>query len=240
MPPSVFAGDAHRPIPPFDTSFRASIHGRSSRFSVNTPLACATQHPIRHDASSHSMEKPSGGASTISTIARPPKCCTHSRSKPVWSSRTSISRTNPTKSQPPSNCSVNSTSRTASSRSMPCTAKKTFEAAAQAEARLVVQLKENQPTLLQNAETACASQQPVSTDTEVTVARNRHETRTVKVFRAAQAVATTEWQSLIKLFVCVSRDVLQRSAKDSLWSSCRRKLEMTPGAQCRNDTPPAA
>jgi predicted transposase YbfD/YdcC len=98
---------------------------------------------------------------------------------------------------------------------MPCTA----EAAAQAEARLVVQLKENQPTLLQIAETACASQQPVSTDTEVTVGRNRHETRTVKVFRATQAVAATEWQSLVKLVVCVSRDVLQRHAKDGLWSS---------------------
>src|ERR1700722_6801972 len=57
MPPSVCAGDAHRPIPPFDTSFRASIHERSSRFSVNTPLACATRQPVRHDASSHSTEK---------------------------------------------------------------------------------------------------------------------------------------------------------------------------------------
>jgi predicted transposase YbfD/YdcC len=32
-------------------------------------------------------------------------------------------------------------------------------------------------------------------------------------------VATTEWQSLIKLLVCVSRDVLHRSAKDGLWNS---------------------
>jgi predicted transposase YbfD/YdcC len=96
---------------------------------------------------------------------------------------------------------------------------KKLEAAAQAAARLLVQLKENQPTRLQNSETICGSQQPVSTDTEVTVARNRHETRTVKVFRATQAVVATEWQSLIKLFVCVSRDALQRSAKDGLWSS---------------------
>jgi hypothetical protein len=100
---------------------------------------------------------------------------------------------------------------------MPCTAK-TFAAAAQAEARLVVQLKENQPTLLQIAETACASQQPVSTDTEVTVGRNRHETRTVKVFRATQAVAATEWQSLVKLVVCVSRLTLHW---DSLAISAR-------------------
>ena len=32
-------------------------------------------------------------------------------------------------------------------------------------------------------------------------------------------MATTEWQSLVKLFVCVSRDVLQRHAKDGLCSS---------------------
>jgi hypothetical protein len=66
---------------------------------------------------------------------------------------------------------------------MPCIAKKTFEAAAQAQARLIpesspgTQLKDNQPTLLQKVETACASQRPVSGDTEVTTGRNRQETR---------------------------------------------------------------
>ena len=39
-------------------------------------------------------------------------------------------------------------SRTRPSRSTPCTVKKPFEAAAQAQARLIVQLKDNQPTLL--------------------------------------------------------------------------------------------
>jgi predicted transposase YbfD/YdcC len=97
--------------------------------------------------------------------------------------------------------------------------KKTFEAAAQAEARILIQLKENQPTLLQNVETVCSSQQPISRDTSVNVERNRHETRTVEVFRATRAVADTEWKPLIKKIVRVTRDVLHRSAKTGLWHS---------------------
>ncbi len=50
----------------------------------------------------------------------------------------------------PSNCSANSMSRAAPSPSMRCTAKKTFEAAAQAQARAIIQLNlnahENGPT----------------------------------------------------------------------------------------------
>ena len=97
--------------------------------------------------------------------------------------------------------------------------KKTFEAAAQAQAQAIIQLKDNQPTLLQNAETACASLLPTSSDTSITTARNRHETRTADVFNAARAVANTEWKPLIKDIVRVTRDVLHRSAKTGLWSS---------------------
>jgi hypothetical protein len=102
---------------------------------------------------------------------------------------------------------------------MPCTAKKTFEAAAQAQARLLVQLKDNQPALLKNAAAACAVSQPASSDTTVTAGRSRHETRTVDVFAATPAVAGTEWQPLIKGIVRVTRDVLRRDAKTGLWSS---------------------
>ena len=97
--------------------------------------------------------------------------------------------------------------------------KKTFEAAEQAQAQAIIQLKDNQPTLVQKAEAACASQQPISSDTSITAARNRHETRTVDVFSATRAVADTEWKPLIKGIVRVSRKVLQRSAKTGLWSS---------------------
>jgi predicted transposase YbfD/YdcC len=102
---------------------------------------------------------------------------------------------------------------------MRCIAKKTFEAAAQAQAHAIIQLKDNQPTLVQNAETVCASQRPTSSDISITTARNRHETRTVDVFSATRAVANTEWKPLIKGIVRVTRDVLHRSAKTGLWSS---------------------
>jgi hypothetical protein len=102
---------------------------------------------------------------------------------------------------------------------MPSTAKKTFEAAAQAQAQLIVQLKDNQPTLLHKAEALCASQRPAGSDTSVTKGRNRHETRTAEVFAAARAVAGTEWQPLIKHIVRVTREVLHRNPGTGLWRS---------------------
>src|ERR1700719_738067 len=89
----------------------------------------------------------------------------------------------------------------------------------QAQARRIVQLKDNQPTLLQKRQTACASQRPVSSDTELTSGRNRHETRSADVFSATRAVAGTEWKSLIKSIVRVTREVMHRDAKTGLWSS---------------------
>ena len=97
--------------------------------------------------------------------------------------------------------------------------KKTFEAAAQAQTQLIAQLKDNQPTLSQHAETLCASRRPASSDKSVTKGRNRHETRTVEVFRTTRAVLATEWDGMVKRVVRVSRDVLHRSAKTGLWSS---------------------
>src|SRR5689334_22903486 len=91
--------------------------------------------------------------------------------------------------------------------------KQTFEAAAQAEAHALVQLKDNQPTLMQQAETACAAQPPTSTDTSSNIARNRYETRTVEVFGATHAVASTEWKPLIKTIVRVNRKIWHRSAQ---------------------------
>ena len=87
------------------------------------------------------------------------------------------------------------------------------------QARLIVQLKDNQPSLLQKVETACASQRPVSSHTSVCTGRNRHETRSADVFSATRSVAATEWKSLIKSIVRVTREVLHRDAKTGLWSS---------------------
>jgi predicted transposase YbfD/YdcC len=97
--------------------------------------------------------------------------------------------------------------------------KKTFEAAAQAEAQLLVQLKDNQPTLGQTVQASWASHPSTSTNTTVTTARNRQETRTVDVFDATHAVAGTEWQSLIEDIVRIKRNVLHRNAKTGLWES---------------------
>ena len=97
--------------------------------------------------------------------------------------------------------------------------KKTFEAAAQAQARVIIQLKDNQPSLLQNVEAVCASRNPTSSDTEVTAGRGRHETRTAEILRANTAVAKTAWKPLIKVIVRVTRNVLHRDAKTGLWSS---------------------
>ena len=60
------------------------------------------------------------------------------------------------------------------------------------QARLIVQLKDNQPSLLQKVGTACASQRPVSSHTSVCTGRNRHETRSADVFSATRSVAATE------------------------------------------------
>lgn len=72
---------------------------------------------------------------------------------------------------------------------------------------------------MQQAETACSSQRPASTNTSVTKGRNRHETRTAELFSATRAVAATEWKSLIKGIIRVTRDVLHRNARTGLWSS---------------------
>ena len=73
--------------------------------------------------------------------------------------------------------------------------KKTFEAAAVANAHLIVQLKENQPILWQKVEAVCAMAKPQSSvQTVDQKRRNRHETRAIAVFTAAPAVAGTEWE----------------------------------------------
>ena len=86
--------------------------------------------------------------------------------------------------------------------------KKTFEAAAAADAHLIVQLKDNQPTLCQKAEAACAAATSLSgVQTVDAKRRNRHETRTIAVFDAATAVTGTEWGPYVAAIVQVERVV---------------------------------
>jgi predicted transposase YbfD/YdcC len=98
--------------------------------------------------------------------------------------------------------------------------KKTFEAAAGAQAHLIVQLKDNQPTLCRNVETVCNDTKPLSGIQSVDrKKRNRHETRTVAVFDASSAVAGTEWEPYVAAIVAVERKVLMFQPATGLWKS---------------------
>ena len=95
--------------------------------------------------------------------------------------------------------------------------KKTFDVASKAGADLIIQLKDNQPTLHQQAKDLCASATPLSTTSSRNRGRNRQEERSVTVFDAATAFTDTEWSSLAGAVIRVERDVLTRSAKTGLW-----------------------
>jgi len=96
--------------------------------------------------------------------------------------------------------------------------KKTFEAAAAADAHLIVQLKDNQPTLCQKAEAACAAAMPLSGVQTIDAKRhNRHETRTVAVFDAKPAVIQTEWEPFVAAVIQVERCVQTFQPATGLW-----------------------
>ena len=100
--------------------------------------------------------------------------------------------------------------------------KKTFEAGADAQIDLIIQLKDNQPTLHQQAKDLCASATPLSHANSRDRGRNRQEERSVAVFNATSAFTDTEWSSLVGAVIRVERDVLTRSASTGLW---RRSTE---------------
>ena len=95
--------------------------------------------------------------------------------------------------------------------------KKTFEAGAEAQIELIIQLKDNQPTLHQQAKDLCASATPLSHAGSRNHGRNRQEERSVAVFDAAHALTDTEWSSLVGAVIRVERDVLTRSASSGHW-----------------------
>jgi predicted transposase YbfD/YdcC len=98
--------------------------------------------------------------------------------------------------------------------------KKTFEAAAAANAHLIVQLKDNQPILCQKAEAVCAAAEPLSSVQSVDEKRrNRHETRAVAVFDAKPVVTGTEWQPHVAAVIKVERAVNHFQPATGLWKS---------------------
>jgi hypothetical protein len=96
--------------------------------------------------------------------------------------------------------------------------KKTFEEAAAADVHLIVQIKENQPTLLENVENACETASPLSiVETLDEKRRNRHETRTTHVFDARAAVEGTEWEAHVSAIARVYRRVWTFVPKTGAW-----------------------
>jgi len=93
----------------------------------------------------------------------------------------------------------------------------TFDVAAKAGANLIIQLKDNQPTLHQQAKDLCASATPLSATSSRNRGRNRQEERSVTVFDAAGAFTDPDWSSLAGAVIRVERDVLTRSASTGLW-----------------------
>jgi predicted transposase YbfD/YdcC len=105
----------------------------------------------------------------------------------------------------------------ASSRSTPCTAKKTFEIARETGNELIVQVKGNQPGLLQHCEDAAATSAPIATAASRDLARNRQEDRRVEVYVPGAALNESEWRTFIAAIVRVTRSTLIRSAATGMW-----------------------
>ena len=100
--------------------------------------------------------------------------------------------------------------------------KKTFEDAAEAQAHLIVQLKDNQPTLCCKAEAVCNDTKPLSTAQTIDKKhRNRDETRTVAVFDAKPAVAGTEWKPHVAAIIAIERRVHTFQPATGLWNTSR-------------------
>ena len=99
---------------------------------------------------------------------------------------------------------------------MPCTAKKTFEAAAAANIDLIVQVKGNQPTLHQQVQEVSAITAPLGSARSHDKGRNRDERRAVAVFDPAGKLADTGWQPHVAAVIRVERDVYTRNAKTGL------------------------
>jgi predicted transposase YbfD/YdcC len=94
--------------------------------------------------------------------------------------------------------------------------KKTFEVAAAANIELIVQIKDNQPTLLHRAHEIAAATVPLNAVASRTRGRNRDERRTVSVFDIGDKLASTDWQPYVKSIIRVDRDCYTRNSKTGL------------------------
>jgi predicted transposase YbfD/YdcC len=99
---------------------------------------------------------------------------------------------------------------------MHCTAKKTFEVAAAANLALLVQVKDNQPSLHQQINDIATTKAPLGSVSSRERGRNRDERRTVAVFDPADHLANGDWHSHLAAIIRVEREVFTRNAKTGL------------------------
>jgi len=102
---------------------------------------------------------------------------------------------------------------------MRSTVKKTFEAAGNADLGLIVQVKNNQPTLLETITRVAATTQSMTSCQSRDTGRSRDERRTVTVFNPGHACDDTEWKDHVREILRVERAVFTRSAKTGLLST---------------------
>ena len=95
--------------------------------------------------------------------------------------------------------------------------KKTFEVAAEANIALIVQVKDNQPTLNRNVKEIASTTAPIDAVGSRTKGRNRDERRTVTVFDPAGKLASTEWHPHVAAVIRVERKVFTRIVSSGLW-----------------------
>ena len=94
--------------------------------------------------------------------------------------------------------------------------KKHFELAAEANIALIVQVKDNQPTLHQQIQEISATTEPVGSAHSRDKGRNCDESRAVTVFDPAGKLADTDWHPHVAAIIRVERDVFTRNARTGL------------------------
>ncbi|EGO93505.1 Transposase, partial [Acidiphilium sp. PM] len=98
----------------------------------------------------------------------------------------------------------------------PALPKKAFNVAQAGNISLIVQVKDNQPTLKQAIHHIATSGAPYDVFRTRDRGRNRDETRTVAVFDPASALAGTDWHPHVTAIIQVERAVATRNPETGL------------------------
>lgn len=118
--------------------------------------------------------------------------------------------------------------------------KKLFDRTATAKLRLIVQLKDNQRTLLQQCRSITAVDRPLTVDHSQTTGRNRDERRTVSIVDMADKLAGTPWQPAIAAVIQIEREVFTRDAATGLLQKTTESVLYLSNAPLTAETVAAA